>query len=110
MDFVEGNIFTGLASQSKEEIFNPLFSSKNIKIEQIISSGQTSPARGWYDQEQHEWVVLVEGEATLEFENSQKKKLQKGDYIFIPAHTKHKVFYTSANPPCIWLAVFFNDN
>jgi len=107
MKFSEGNIFTGWDRQSKEEIFNTVFSGKNIKIEKIISSGQTSPEEGWYDQQQQEWVILIEGKAILEFEHDQKKNLQKGDYLFIPAHTKHKVIYTSANPKCIWLAIFF---
>ena len=107
MNFSEGNIFTGSSCHSKEEIFNTIFSGKNIKIEQIISSGHTSPAEGWYDQTQQEWVILIEGEAILEFENNQKKKLKKGDYLLIPALAKHKVIYTSTNPKCVWLAIFF---
>lgn len=107
MDFNEGNIFNNSEPTSKEEIFKTLFSGKNIKIEQIISSGQLSPEKGWYDQKQNEWIVLLEGEAKLEFENKQIKHLKKGDYMMIPAHCKHKVTYTSALPQCIWLAVFF---
>ncbi len=104
---LEGNIFIIPENNSKEELFKTIIARKNIKIEQIISSGQTSPAEGWYDQEQHEWVLLLEGEAHLEFEDRQIKKLSKGDYILIPAHCRHKVVYTSSNPDCIWLAIFF---
>lgn len=107
MDSSEGNIFNIPACASKEEVFNTLFSEKNIKIEQIISSGKISPAEGWYDQQHHEWVILLEGEAKLEFENKLIKTLKKGDYLMIPAHCRHKVIYTSSKPPCIWLAVFF---
>ncbi|NEO01320.1 MAG: cupin, partial [Moorea sp. SIO3I7] len=35
-------------------------------------------------------------------------KLKPGDYLFIKAHQKHRVEYTSAEPPCIWLAVHGN--
>ena len=35
-------------------------------------------------------------------------KLTAGDYLFIPAHQKHRVEYTSSRPPCIWLAVHGN--
>ena len=107
MDFNEGNIFSNSEAASKEEIFNTLFSGKNINIEQIISSGQISPEEGWYDQQKNEWIVLLEGEAKLEFENKQIKQLKKGDYLLIAAHCKHKVIYTSVQPKCIWLTVFF---
>lgn len=107
MDSSEGNIFGVSACVSKEEVSNTLFSGKNIKIEQIISSGQISPAEGWYDQELNEWVILLDGKAKLEFENKLIKTLKKGDYLMIPAHYRHKVIYTSSKPPCIWLAVFF---
>ncbi|MCK9612820.1 MAG: cupin domain-containing protein [Bacteroidales bacterium] len=108
MELHEGNIFKHSLTE-KKEIFNTLFSGNNIKIEQIISSGQTSPADGWFDQKEIEWVILLEGAATLEFENNSIKHLHKGDYLYIPAHCRHKVIYTSAEPNCIWLAVFFND-
>lgn len=107
MDLNEGNIFSNSVINSKEEIFNTIFLGKNINIEQIISSGQTSPETGWYDQQQNEWIILLEGEAKIEFDDHKIKHLQKGDYLLIPAHCKHKVTYTSALPKCIWLAVFF---
>lgn len=103
----EGNIFSIPETGSTEEIFNLLLKGHNIKIEQIISSGQISPAAGWYDQKDNEWVLLLEGRAKLEFENKRIITLKKGDYILIPAHCRHKVIYTSARPKCIWLAVFF---
>jgi len=103
----KGNIFSIPETGSVEEIFNLLFKSKNIRIEQIISSGHTSPAAGWYDQKENEWVLLLEGRAKLEFENKHIITLKKGDYLLIPAHSKHKVIYTSTRPKCIWLAVFF---
>lgn len=108
MDFLEGNIFSNQSGDFNKEVFNTLFSGNNLKIEQIISSGQTSPAKGWYDQEQNEWVILLEGQAMIEFEDNSIKKLGKGDYILIPSHCKHKVVFTSAEPKCTWLAVFFN--
>jgi len=108
MEFAEGNILSNSKTDSKEEIFDTLFSGKNITIERIISSGQTSPASGWYDQKKNEWVLLLEGEAKIEFENKLIKNLKKGDYLMIPANYRHKVTYTSIDPPCLWLAVFFD--
>jgi len=31
--------------------------------------------------------------------------LNTGQSLFLPAHTLHSVLDTSAEPPCIWLAV-----
>ncbi|MDQ6978270.1 MAG: cupin domain-containing protein, partial [Ghiorsea sp.] len=67
------------------EVFETLLDNEHIKIERIISKGHTSPKSGWYDQEQHEWVTLLEGAATITFEDGKETKLSKGDYLNIPA-------------------------
>ena len=43
----------------------------------------------------------------LSYEDGSRIKLTVGDYLFIPAHQKHKVEYASTKPLCIWLTVFF---
>ena len=88
------------------EEFTELLRSKALRIEKIVSSGQTTPAGRWYDQDEDEWVALIQGEAVLEYENGEKLRLSAGDHILLPAHCRHRVAYTSTNPPCIWLAVF----
>ncbi|MCU0534720.1 MAG: cupin domain-containing protein [Hydrococcus sp. Prado102] len=90
------------------EVFESLLSSKNILIERIISRGQTTPTGQWYDQDKDEWVILLQGEAELSYEDGSKIMLKKGDYLLIGARQKHRVEYTSANPPCIWLAIHGN--
>lgn len=97
------NIFD-IQQTSTEEIFTELLKTPNIKIEQIISYGQSSPNDFWYDQEENEWAIVLDGEAILEFED-KSVTLKKGEYINILAHQKHRVAYT-ANPT-IWLAVFY---
>ena len=52
--------------------------------------------------------MVVEGKATLEFEDGSKRELSTGDYINIPAHVKHKVVQTDPNQITIWLAIFIN--
>ena len=91
-----------------DEEFTELIRSKNLRIERIVSSGQTTPAGNWYDQEEDEWVALLQGEAVLEYETGEMLHLSAGDHIFLPAHCRHRVAYTSTQPPCIWLAVFAN--
>lgn len=102
------NIFELPLSLPNQELFEPLVSGNNILIERIISTGQTTPPGEWYDQNRDEWVILLQGEASLAYADGSKKKLTPGDYIFIPAHQRHRVEYTSYEPPCIWLAVHTN--
>lgn len=89
----------------EEELFETIIPDNGVLIERIISSGQTSPPGFWFDQERDEWVLLLQGEAILQWEDSQEIKLFAGDWAFIPAHKRHRVEYTSIQPPCIWLAV-----
>ena len=103
----KGNILKILPQNATEEVSNIIHKNQNIRIEQIISSGQTSPAEGWYDQEENEWVILLQGNAHIEFEGSGIVLLRQGDHILIDAHRKHKVIFTSKNPCSIWLAIFF---
>ena len=74
-------------------------------IERIISTGQATPPDQWYDQEQDEWVILLQGQATVSYGDGRKVLLKAGDYLLIVAHEKHRVEQTSAAPPCIWLAI-----
>lgn len=78
---------------------------KNIQIERIISTGQTTLSGQWYDQITDEWVILLQSEVELSYADDTRIKLRAGDYLLIPVHTKHRVEYISIEPPCIWLAV-----
>lgn len=102
------NIFDLPSSLPKEELFESIVSTDQILIERIISTGQSTPSGEWYDQDKDEWVILLQGEAILSYEDGSQVKLTAGDYIFIPAHQKHRVEYTSSEPNCIWLAVHGN--
>lgn len=101
------NIYQLSQEPLKKEIFEVL-ASGDVKIERIISTGQTTPEGQWYDQDTDEWVILLQGEAKLLFEDLAEIELKKGNYMLIKAHERHKVTYTSTEPPCIWLAVYGN--
>ena len=88
------------------EVFDDLITTDEVKIERIISNGQTTPDGEWYDQDLDEWVALIQGEAALEYENGDVRRLVAGDHLLIPAHVRHRVVFTSNDPPCIWIAVF----
>ncbi|MGQ9373810.1 cupin domain-containing protein [Acinetobacter tandoii] len=91
------------------EVFEEIIHTSAIRIERIISKGHSSPDTGWYDQDENEWVMVVEGKAILEFEDGSKRELSMGDYINIPAHVKHKVVQTDPNQITIWLAIFYKS-
>ena len=95
--------------RSENEFIDKLLSckSKSLRIEHIISQGHISPPDFWYDQSEFEFVAVLQGSAKLEFLNNKILELNRGDWIFIPAHEKHRVIYTSE--PCIWLAVFGDE-
>ena len=103
----KSNIFNNLPKELKDEIFENIISKDSLKIERIISKGHTSPKSGWYEQESDEWVLVLQGEAVLSFEDKDDVKLSAGDYINIPAHTKHKVSWTQPDSETIWLAVHY---
>ena len=102
------NIFNLPSSLPNKEIFQSIVSNDNILIEKIISTGQVTPPGEWYDQDKDEWIILLQGEAVLSYADGSQIELIAGDYLFIPAHQKHRVEDTSSTPPCIWLAVHGN--
>ncbi|MCK5876919.1 MAG: cupin domain-containing protein [Candidatus Marithrix sp.] len=100
------NIFNNIPKQLPDELINILVASKDIRIERIVSQGQCSDPDFWYDQAENEWVIVLKGNAKLQFATNNKIiHLKEGDYISITAHTKHRVEWTSQE--VVWLAVFF---
>lgn len=102
----KGNLFSSLPDALHEEQFENLLELGRCRIERIVSQGQSSPEGYWYDQPRDEWVVLLRGQAMLEFsEPGQRMRLEEGDYVMIPAHCRHRVAWTDPNQPTIWLAI-----
>ena len=58
-----------------------LVRSDDIRIERIVSTGQTTPEGQWYDQDEDEWVALIQGEAVLEYESGERLNLSAGDHV-----------------------------
>jgi len=84
----------------KGETFTTLLEHKNIKINRIVSSSNIKPVE--YNQEEDEWLVLLEGEATLLFDEKEKI-LTKGETLFIPAKVPHTV--TKISHGTVWLTM-----
>lgn len=104
------NIFQNIKVDKENEQFFDLIKTENVRIEKIVSNGQKSKDDFWYDQDENEFVIILQGDAILEIqENTQIKEvnMKVGDYIKIPAKQKHRVKYTNENEITIWLAVFY---
>lgn len=102
------NLFASLPDRLPAELFEPLVRASNVRIERIVSTGQASPPGYWYDQDWAEWVVVLSGAAAVLLEGEQQPRVLKpGDHLQLDAHVRHRVEWTSATEPTVWLAVHF---
>ena len=106
---VGGNLLSAPVGSLSEELVEQVAVGEGVAIERIVSAGQATPAGEWLEQERDEWVVLLEGEAELAYEDGSRVRLSAGDHVVIPAGTRHRVEWTRTEPPCIWLAVHADD-
>jgi len=95
------NLYNYTIPNNGEE-FTTLFENKNIKIVRIVSSDNLEDIE--YCQNEDEFVILLEGKATLELEG-KKITLNRGNTLHIPAKTKHKVLSTQKGT--LWIAIHF---
>ncbi|MFT7560143.1 MAG: cupin 2 domain-containing protein [Flavobacteriales bacterium] len=103
------NLFTGLPSDFRDEVFDNLLECETLKIERITSLGHRAPQEGWFEQDWSEWVVVLEGEALLECEGSEPRKMLRGDFNHLPKGTRHRVLWTDPDKPTIWLAIHYKS-
>ncbi|MEW4452933.1 cupin domain-containing protein [Bremerella sp. JC817] len=105
-----GNLLASIPESLSEELFETLAQADDVKIERIVSASHASPEGFWYDQPQHEFVLLVEGEAVLRLEGeADPRHLKSGDFVNIPARQKHRVESTSTEGKTIWLAIHYGS-
>jgi cupin 2 domain-containing protein len=101
------NMLSGIPNTIPEEVVSGIIETGSVRIKKIISKGHHSPDDEWYDQSENEWVMVVKGSGVLVFENGETVALTSGEYLNIPAHTRHRVSWTDPEEETIWLAVFY---
>ena len=101
------SLLEGIPSPLVDEWTERLAGNAHARVERIVSHGHASPPGFWYDQSENEWVALVKGRARLRFAQGEIVELGVGDHITIPAHTRHRVEWTTPDEETVWLAVFF---
>jgi cupin 2 domain-containing protein len=103
---VMGTLFGGIPADLSMELIETIGSAGRVRIERIVSRGHASPQGFWYDQEGHEFVLIVQGSAGLKIgEQKDILVLKTGDYLNIPSHVRHRVEWTDPTCDTIWLAV-----
>lgn len=104
------NLFIGLPKEIPDELFELLVSTKTLKLERIVSQGQTTPKGKWLESERAEWVILLKGSAKLSFKGKTGVvALKPGDYVNIPPRCAHRVEYTHPKQKTVWLALHYNQ-
>jgi cupin 2 domain-containing protein len=102
------NIFNDLPDTGRPEEFLTLFENSAVKVERIVSNSHSTPSGFWYDQDEVEWVIVLRGNAMLEFESGESIEMTAGDYLTIPSRVKHRVARTGVET--VWLAVYVGDS
>ena len=54
-------------------------------------------------------MILLTGGAGLAIAGEGEMTLAPGDHVFLPAHRRHRVTWTDANAPTVWLAVHVGE-
>ena len=104
------NFFSSVPDSLPDELMETLVAHPNVRIERIISTGHSSPTDFWYDQDEHEWVIVLQGQAKIAFADPARElTLGPGDFLEIPAHQRHRIDWTSDTEPTVWLAVFYRS-
>ncbi len=103
------NLLGEVPSSLPDELVEALLESDAFRLERIVSLGHATPPGEWYDQERSEWVVLLTGGAGLRFaDRDGVVEMRSGDHLVIAAHRLHRVEWTDASRPTIWLALHYD--
>ena len=103
------NLLASIPAQAPDERVDILASADGVRLERIISHGQSSPDDFWYDQDEAEWVMVLAGRARLRLEGeANDRELIAGDSLFLPTRCRHQITWTDPDRPTVWLALFID--
>jgi cupin 2 domain-containing protein len=102
------NLLSPLPDAGATEQVDALLSRPGLRVERIVSLGQSSQPGFWYDQAEGEWVLLLAGAARLRFaDETEARLLAPGDWLDIAPHRRHRIEWTDPAIPTVWLTVFY---
>lgn len=109
------NLFQSIPENLPDELVEVLAEGKgHLRIVRLVSQGHASADGFWYDQEEHEWVVLLSGAGILSFEDAVSGEvsiveMKPGDWLHIPPFARHRVERTDPDVVTVWLAVHWGE-
>jgi cupin 2 domain-containing protein len=95
-----GQLREGSTAPRAAEDVDRLLEQDGVVVEQILSGTLAAPVD--YRQEHDEWVVLLEGHATL-LVDGERVELNARDWLYVPALVEHTL--VSTTPGSSWLAI-----
>lgn len=105
-----GTLLASPCPPQGEETITNLLKTPQLRLERIHSCNARSPEGFWYDQEEQEWVMLLQGSAKLEFADEEKPRiLSCGDALLISPGRRHRLLESDPHPGTIWLALFWGQ-
>ena len=107
----DANLLVGPCPAQGEENTRLLLAEPGLRLERIHSCEAASPEGFWYDQAEHESVLVLRGSARLRFEDeTHVRDLCVGDSLLIPPHRRHRLLATDPDPGTVWLALFWRPD
>lgn len=104
------NLLGSSAPPAGEEVVQTLQRGPDWRLQTIHSSDAASPQGFWYDQEEHEWLVVLRGSATIRLEGPEElRDLSVGDSLYLEPHRRHRVERTDPDPGTLWLVLLWKD-
>ena len=104
----DDNLLAGPLPATGQERCTTLIETPQWRLQQIHSNQAASPEGFWYDQHEHEWVLLLQGSALLQLAGeAEPRALCRGDQLLIPAGQRHRLEATDPAPGTVWLALFW---
>lgn len=80
------------------------------RLQLIHSCDHSSPDGFWYDQDEHEWLLVLRGSARLRLREPEEEcDLSVGDVLVLSPHRPHRVDRTDPSPGTLWLTLFWRD-
>ena len=106
----DANLLARALPPEGQEQQHLLQAGSNWRLELILSCSASSPEGFWYDQTDHEWIVILRGSASLKLKDPDAYvDLSVGDQLHFLPHRLHRVERTDPHPGTIWLALFWTQ-
>lgn len=81
------NLLSNLKFSKSEEVEEKVYEDEKVRVLRTMSLDQMT---GWMVQDEDEFVVLMEGKASIETDR-EVMEMKKGDFLFIEKGLRHRV-------------------